>query len=140
MRQLSPNMLLLILIAAVALPETAALILYKYTGDPTYRPLGLANKPTMHGDAPQNALEVLVRVSIGTDSPESITQGYIQQRLTKALDIYDIDFRMKFQSVAGSGINVTYIVAHNKFGPYRFANASAGIPAALAAFRGLQRP
>lgn len=140
MKKLSPNMIFLILLLVVALPEATALMLYKYTGDPTFRPLGLANKTTVSGDAPQKMLEILVRINIGADIPEPVTQDYIQQRLTKALDIYNIDFRLKFQSVAGNKVNVTYIVRHNKFGPYRLANASAGIPAALAALRAMQRP
>lgn len=133
-------MLLLILILGVTLPAASAFLLYKYTGDPTLRPFGLTKNSLAQGDGHQAMLEILVQVDVGSDSSALLTNSDIQQRLTDALDIYEVDFRLKIRRVPGNGINVTYIVKHNKFGPYRIVDASGGIPAALAALRAMQRP
>jgi hypothetical protein len=135
-----PNFLLLVLVLATALPASAALMLYKFTGDPTLRPFGLTKNSLAEGDNAQAVLEILVQLDWGVDVPATVLRDDVRQRLGNALDIYDIDFRLKFSSVPGPEINVTYVVEHNQFGPYRFHNASQGIPSALAAFRAMKQP
>lgn len=133
------NILLLLLVLATALPASAALMLYKFTGDPTLQPFGLTKNSLTEGDSAQAMLEIVVRLDWGVDVPASILRNDIRQQLGKALGIYDIDFRLNFKAVPGKEINVTFVVEHNEFGPYRFQNASHGITAALAAFRSMKR-
>lgn len=132
-------MLLLILIPAIALPEAAALLLYKYTGDPTFRPFGISKNSLDQSDGQQAMNEVLVHIDWGAKVNSAISRQDVQHQIRKALDIYNIDFRLKFNNVTGQEINVTYIVEHNKFGPYLFQNASRGISAAVTAYRSMAK-
>ncbi|MGR3662789.1 MAG: hypothetical protein ACU0CA_16645 [Paracoccaceae bacterium] len=139
MKKLSPNMLLIILLSVIALPEAAALMLYKYTGDPTLRPFGISKFSLSESDRAHALTEILVRVDWGAGVPSSIQRDDVGKQLGKALEIYDIAFRLNFQRVSGDDINVTYTVGHNEIGPYRFQNASRGIPAALSAYRSMKK-
>ena len=138
MIKLQPNILLVVLVLATALPASAALMLYKFTGDPTLRPFGLTKNSLAEGDSAQAMLEIFVRLDWGADVPATILRNDVREQISKALDIYDIEFRLNFKTVPGRRINVTYIVEHNEFGPYGFQNASRGIPSALAAFRSMK--
>jgi len=138
MKKLSPNMLLFILLPAIALPEAAALMLDKYTDDPTFRPFGISKFSLSQSSEAHAMNEVLVRIDWGSGVPATIQRDDVGKRLGKALEVYDIEFRLKFSDNTGGEIGVTYIVGHNKFGPYLFQNASQGIPAALAAYRSMK--
>ena len=138
MASLRPSILLPILVVVAALPAAAALFLYKYTGDPSLRPLGVTKNSLSESDTPQAMLEILVRVDLGKDVATSASQDEVRQILGKALSIYNIDFRIQFRKIPGRNIAVTYIIRNNKIGPYPLHRASQGIPAALAAFQAMR--
>jgi hypothetical protein len=140
MAQVRRSFLLPMLVVAVAMPAAAALSFYKFTGDPSLRPLGVTKNSLDAGAAPQAMLEILVRVDWGRDLAGSLQQDDVRQLLGKALSIYDIDFRIQFRKVSGRDVGVTYLIGRNAIGPYRLHNASQGIPAALSAFQAMRPP
>ncbi len=133
------NLFLAGLIFAVTLPAMSALIYYKISGDPTFRPLGITVASLTEGLIGSTSRGITVRIEWGENANTSTTQAQVYATLENALALYPMDFLVRFHNNNGSDIRVYFVVEGSRIGPYRLQNISSGIPAALAAFNMTKR-
>jgi len=130
-----PSYFFPMLILVLTLPTAASLLYVKITGDQTMRPLGITLANLAENLIDGTSRGIIVQVDWGDQARAASTQTQVIQALQKSLDVYQVEYRVKIRPTSGNKIQVFYMVGKSKIGPYRLQNLSAGIPAAMSAYR-----
>lgn len=133
MADFSNKLIVPALILATALPALASLAYFRFSGDVTFRPLGITTAKLAETRVSGVSRSITVQIEWGTDANSPNSQEQVKQALTKALNVYPGDFLVRFQEVEGNSVQVYFLVDRSRVGPYRLQNLSTGIPAAVAA-------
>ena len=129
------NLLLPAIIAAVALPGTAAYLYYRATKNPTLRPLGVTKEELAATMGEEHVLDIVVQINWGRDRASRTPRPDLELAISRTLSAFAVDHRFRHKEVSGDVVQITYVVAHNRFGPYSPARAAEGIRAAVAAIQ-----
>lgn len=134
------NLLLPAIIIAVALPGSAAYLYYRATKDPTLRPLGVTKEELAATMGEEHVLDIVVQIDWGRARQTTAPESDLESAISRALSAFGVDYRFRHRDVAGEAVQVTYIVAHNRFGPYTPARAAEGIRAAVSTLQMMTPP
>ncbi len=129
------NLLLPAIIFAVALPATAAYLYYRATKDPTLRPLGVTKEELAATLGDEHVLDIVVEIDWGQNRMLATPKSEVEQAISQTLSAFALDHRFRHRDVPGEAVQITYVVAHNRFGPYTPVRAAEGIRAAVAAMQ-----
>ncbi|MFV2001775.1 MAG: hypothetical protein ACC619_02220 [Paracoccaceae bacterium] len=129
------DLIIPIAILAVALPGVTSVTYYWLTDDPALRPLDVSITSLATATSRENTRAITVSVLWGEASSSPNSRQQVAKALHRAMRIYDVDYRVRFQPVPGRNIKVRFIVDDQTVGTYPLGNVAAGIPVALAAFR-----
>ncbi len=122
-------------ILAVALPGAASYLYYRFTGDPTMRPLAVTISSLADAGVLERDHRIFVIVHWGRDGKYAFHPGDVKAALVKALSVYPYKFSISFKDAPGDQIEVSYEVGESRLGPYPLRDAANGIPAAIDAMR-----
>ncbi len=134
------NLLLLAIIIVVAMPGTGAYLYYRATKDPTLRPLGVTKEELAATLGDEHVLDIVVQIDWGRDRQSRSPKSDLERAISRTLSAFAVDHRFRHKDVAGDSVQITYVVAHNQFGPYTPARAAEGIRAAVSAMQIMQPP
>ena len=134
-RSMRINLLLPAIIIAVALPGTAAYLYYRATKDPTLRPLGVTKEELAATMGDEHVLDIVVQIDWGRDRRSHSPKSDLEGAISRTLSAFAVDHRFRHKDVSGDKVQITYVVAHNRFGPYTPARAAEGVRAAFAAMQ-----
>ena len=127
------SLVLPVLIVVIGLPATVSWAYYKFTGDPTLRPLGVTLSSLRESEVAGFEAAMVVTIDWGRDARSPNTPREVEGALHRALKSYQIDYQIRRRSVAGDRIHVYFDAGPNRFGPYSLADVAAGIPVAVEA-------
>ena len=133
------SLFLPIMIAAIALPGTAAYLYFRYTQDPTLRPLGLTQEALAKTRNATEAFGITVRIDWGRESKFQNTPEHLELLIGRTLTSLDVEHHFRHEIVNGRHVRITYVVGQNRFGPFAPDHAADGIRASIAALRMTQK-
>jgi hypothetical protein len=128
------NLIVPILTIIVALPALLSLAYYRFTGDPTLRPLGVTIESLTEAATPGYTSGITVEILWGRNATSPSSRAQISRALEKALSIYPVDYRVRIREKDGDRIEVYFKTGSSSIGPYSLANVAAGIPPVLEAY------
>ncbi len=134
------NMIIPAMTIAVALPALLSLAYYKFTGDPTLRPLGVTLDSLAEVETKGYSGGVTVEINWGRDAQTPNSRAQVSRALEKALSIYPVDYRVRIREIPGDRVEVYFKTGSTRIGPYPLSNVAAGIPPVLDAYNLAQRP
>ena len=127
--------IVLALALGAALPTILSIWYYLFTGDPTFRPLGISKAALEHFDPPESPLDIVVAVGWGADARPRQTEDQLAGAIGRSLAVYDVAFRFRHFSIEGDQVLVWYIIRQTELGPYPAGQAAKGLSAAVTALR-----
>ncbi|WP_424970111.1 hypothetical protein [Dinoroseobacter sp. S76] len=125
---------LLTIIVCTALPATSAYLLYKYTDNPTLRPLGITKEQLVRVPGEASSIAIRVNVDWGRDQPPGASQSDLRQIIANTLFNFTDDFVIKFREVPGADVGVNFAVGANSYGPFAPDRMIDGIVPSLMAW------
>ncbi|SFJ55250.1 hypothetical protein [Celeribacter neptunius] len=117
----------------IVTPAVLALTAYFITKNPSLRPLGITvDRLSEAGQLENNGLIIAV-VDIGSESRKASSKTQYEAAIEKAFNQLNAEVRVKFRTIPGSNVNVTYLVGESRIGPFPASRASEGILPAIEA-------
>ena len=129
------NIILPAAILAVALPGVASYLYYRFTGDPTLRPLAVTISNLADAGLIERDHRIFAVVHWGRDGKYAFHPGDVKAALARALSVYPYKFSIRFEDAPGNQVQISYEVGESRIGPYPLRDAARGIPAAIDAMR-----
>lgn len=135
MNAIRQNAIIFFVISLFAMPALGSLFLYNITGNPYLRPLAISRESLATFDGPTRTISIEVNVQYGVERSVSPSKEKLRQAIIKAFSGHTEAFHFKFVESSGDGIEVTFVVGPNRYGPYPPGSMSKGMIPALEALK-----
>jgi hypothetical protein len=117
----------------VTLPALGLGVLSYFTNNPYPRPLAITREKLAGIEGQTQFISIFVYVDWGRERTGGATKADLSQMISNTLEFRTSDYVLKFKEVPGDGIDVTFVVGPNRYGPYPPGRMIEGIVLALAA-------
>lgn len=123
--------------AAVIMPTVLSLARYAISKDPHLRPLGITKQALRSyetGFSGYGEVEIVAQVAWVAPSAAGFTRQHLEKAIVDAFHAKGMDVKVRFTGGTDT-TRITYRVGKSVIGPFTAARASAGVQAAVEAYR-----